>query len=298
MPLLPASPLHGIHHPCVPWPVSPVPLPCVPCPVSLVPTAAGTHHGDKGDPLDPGSWSHHPGDTWGQSWHWGHQTTAAGYKYWLNRFIFIQRIHRFPSWGTPSPGDPPRCLQAPPPLALPAGSVPIPGFGANAGITSGTSLSPLGACVCLVTAQGTLPHGHPHTWSPAPWCPCWGHLWTFWGTPCALILWLVQTPPHPPAVCTRWIKEENTGIYSWGGEMSPFNPPKVSPSWCPAASQSCPLSPGWRWLTLPHPGPAGHPCLSFPITHRAQPHHAVVGDGGCRVKRSRGGHPMETGTWP
>lgn len=46
--------------------------------------------------------------------------------------------------------------------------------------------------------------------------------------------------PSPHAICTRWIKEENTGIYS-GGAKYPPNPPKsvpCVPTWCLPTSQS------------------------------------------------------------
>lgn len=71
-----------------------------------------------------------------------------------------------------------------------------------------------------------------------------------------------------------------------GGQNAPLTSPK-----CPLCPHPCAsLSPGGRWLVLPHPGPAGYPCLSFPVRHRA--YHTSL-PWGCGTQRMEG----EKGPW-
>lgn len=197
----------------------PCPVPCVPCPashvpLSLVPSPGGPAHRST-DPrtarVSPPLPGHVTGTrvthqirdhrattletspTLGTSglgaelgWGGGHQTTAAGYKYWLNRFIFIQRIHRSPPAGRPDPGGHPKMS----PATVLLGTTSM-GFTSrihphSQGLVL-TLASPwghpsplwghLGACICPVPARGTL--------SPATLAP--------WGTP----------RPGPPFPCAH-----------------------------------------------------------------------------------------------
>lgn len=175
-------------------PIVPVPLCLVSClggpahpQVSPRLLGQGWHTGSGTTKPPPGGhhppWGHGGGSRAGR----GHQVTAAGYKYWLNRFIFIQRIHRSPLPGHPDPGGHPKMSPATPGLATTSvgftgricphsqslvttlghlGDIPVP---------SGATLLPV-FTRCLLRAPGHRPLclvGQPQTWSPAPLVPCW-----------------------------------------------------------------------------------------------------------------------------
>lgn len=148
----------------------------------------------------------------------------------------------------------------------------------------GTSLSPLGPLCCLYLPGAYS--GHPVTGHSALWgTPRLGPLlpWSHAGT-CLDILGSPLCPntvagtdtPSPHAVCTRWIKEENTDIYS-GGAKYPPNPPQK----CPHPGASPPDSPD----TCAQDG-GGQSC---PILGRLGP---------CAsVSPSVTGLPWDGGTW-
>lgn len=167
-------------------------------------------------------------------------------------------------------------------------------------LPSGATLMPVFTW-CLLRGPVT---GHPALWDTprlGPLLP-WSHAGTsldILGSPLCPNTVAGTDTPSPHAVCTRWIKEENTDIYSGGAKYPPNPPQKVSPCVPILVPRHQPvLSPvPTMEVTSPAPSWAGWtPVPQFP--HQSRGCHGMVGHRERWVGTSHCDHAIGTRTWP